>query len=56
VKSGIAVKSHLAGCGRKSNKGRKNNRLQAKKVRKLFCRVLKESRKEPFCKHGRKIN
>jgi len=56
VKSGIAVKSHLAGCGRKSNKGRKNNRLQGKKVRKLFCRVLKESRKEPFCKHGRKIN
>jgi hypothetical protein len=54
--SGTAVKSRSAGCGRKSNKGRKNNRLQGKKVRKLFCRVQKESRKEPFCKHGRKIN
>jgi hypothetical protein len=50
------VKSRLAGWGRKINKGRKNNRLQGKKVRKLFCRVQKESRKEPLCKHGRTFN
>jgi hypothetical protein len=38
VKSGTAAKSHLAECGRKCNKGRKNNRLHVKKVRKLFFR------------------
>jgi hypothetical protein len=38
VKSGTAVKSHLAECGRKCNKGRKSNRFHVKKVRNLFCR------------------